>query len=136
MPSRCGASSEMAVDGRAIPGLRVREELAIEDNCKMRRALAVAMIILLGASAAEAQKDSATPYWASISAGKPMMRTGLGKNYPATWLYVLADLPIIVVEVYPSWRKIQDPAGTTGWMLVNLLSDTRTALVTGEEPAP
>jgi SH3-like domain-containing protein len=64
------------------------------------------------------------------------MRTGPGRNYPATWLYQRADLPIKVLEVYPSWRKIQDPNGTTGWMLVNLLSDARTALVTGAEPRP
>ncbi|QPQ56247.1 hypothetical protein IC614_05390 [Allosphingosinicella flava] len=65
-----------------------------------------------------------------------MMRTGPGRNYPGTWLYRRADLPIKVVEVYPSWRKVQDPDGTTGWMLVHLLSETRTALVTGNEPRP
>jgi hypothetical protein len=64
------------------------------------------------------------------------MRTGPGKNYPAKWLYRRADLPIKVLEVYPSWRKVQDPDGETGWMLVNLLSDTRTAIVTGNEPRP
>jgi len=64
------------------------------------------------------------------------MRTGPGRNYPAVWLYRRADLPIRVVETYPNWRKIQDPGGATGWMLVNLLSDTRTGLVTGTEPRP
>lgn len=64
------------------------------------------------------------------------MRTGPGKNYPATWLYKRADLPIRVIETYPSWRKVQDRDGTTGWMLVNLLSDTRTAIVTGVEARP
>ena len=97
------------------------------------------MVIILGAVPASsllAQKERKTPYWASISAGKAMMRAGPGKNYPATWLYQRADLPIKVVEVYPNWRRIQDPEGTTGWMLVHLLSDTRTALVTGAEPRP
>lgn len=104
----------------------------------MRRAFAVAMIMLLGVAgpSAQAQRERATPYWASIAAGEAMMRTGPGRNYPATWLYKRADLPIRVVETYPSWRKVQDPDGTTGWMLVNLLSDTRTALVTGEDPRP
>ncbi|HEX9932952.1 MAG TPA: SH3 domain-containing protein, partial [Allosphingosinicella sp.] len=41
-----------------------------------------------------------------------------------------------VVETYPSWRKLQDPDGATGWMMVRLLSDARTALVTGAEPRP
>ena len=98
-------------------------------------ALALMAVGLAAIPAAQAQEKK-TPYWASISAGEAMMRTGPGRNYPATWLYKRADLPVKVVEVYPQWRKIQDPGGTTGWMLVNLLSDTRTAIVRGTEPAP
>jgi SH3-like domain-containing protein len=102
----------------------------------MRRLMAITLLLVLGATAASGESDRKPPYWASIAAGKAMMRTGPGKNYPATWLYRRADLPIKVVETYPSWRKIQDPDGTTGWMLVTLLSDTRTALVVSDEPAP
>lgn len=98
--------------------------------------LAAALGLGLTLGPAQAQDERATPYWASISAGKAMMRTGPGQNYPATWLYVRADLPIRVVETYPNWRKIRDPDGTTGWMLQRLLSDTRTALVTGREARP
>lgn len=100
---------------------------------------AIMMMLALASmafSAAQAEKERQTPYWASISSGKAMMRTGPARTYPATWLYVRADLPIKVIETYPSWRKIQDPDGQTGWMLVNLLSDQRTALVTGEAPRP
>ena len=86
--------------------------------------------------AAQAQEERKTPYWASISAGKAMMRTGPGRNYPAVWLYLRPDLPIRVIETYPGWRKVQDPDGETGWMLQRLLSDTRTAIVTGTEPRP
>ena len=104
----------------------------------MRRAIALAVVLFVAAvsPAAEAQKERKTPYWASISASEALMRSGPGKNFPAKWLYKRADLPIKVMEVYPSWRKIQDPDGETGWMLVNLLSDTRTALVTGTERRP
>lgn len=98
--------------------------------------LAAVLGLGLAVGPAQAQDDRATPYWASISAGKAMMRTGPGQNYPATWLYVRADLPIRVIETYPNWRKVSDPDGTTGWMLQRLLSDTRTALVTGTEPRP
>lgn len=102
----------------------------------MVRLIAAIVVLFLAAPHASAQEERRTPYWASISAGEAMMRTGPGRNYPATWLYRRADLPIKVIEVYPSWRRIQDPGGTTGWMLVNLLSGQRTALVTGEEPRP
>ena len=101
---------------------------------RLNLALAIAAAAAAVGGAVHAQEQRKTPYWASISAGEAMMRTGPGKNYPGTWLYQRADLPIKVVEVYPSWRKVQDPDGTTGWMLVNLLSEQRTALVTGEEP--
>jgi len=87
-------------------------------------------------AAAEAQRTRETPYMASIAAGRAMMRTGPGQTYPGTWLYVRADLPIRVIEIYRNWRKVQDPDGTTGWMLVNLLSDQRTALVRGDGPRP
>jgi SH3-like domain-containing protein len=100
-----------------------------------KRVAAATLIALLSPQAA-AQKERQTPYWASISAGKAMMRTGPGKEYPATWLYQRADLPIKVLEVYPNWRRVQDPDGESGWMLVNLLSETRTALVRGNEPRP
>jgi SH3-like domain-containing protein len=101
------------------------------------RALFAFLLLAAGLSAtsvAEAQRTRETPYWASISASRAMMRTGPGRTYPATWLYVRSDLPIRVVELYENWRKIQDPDGTTGWMMVQLLSDTRTALVVGDEP--
>lgn len=73
-----------------------------------------------------------TPYWASITAGQARMRTGPGRNFPISWLYRRAGLPVRVVEVYENWRKVEDPDGTQGWMLVNLLSSDRTAMVEGD----
>lgn len=96
--------------------------------------LLVAVALLPGAAAA--QQPRAIPYWASIASGRAMMRTGPGQNYPGTWLYVRPDLPIRVIEVYHDWRKVSDPEGTTGWMLVRLLSDQRTAIVRPGEPRP
>lgn len=83
------------------------------------------------AVAGEAWAQRKPPYWASIAAGKALMRNGPGQNYPASWLYRRADLPIKVVDIYGDWRKIEDPDGTQGWMRVTLLSDTRTAMVMG-----
>lgn len=88
------------------------------------------MAALLAPAMAVAQAKK-PPYWASISAGKARMRTGPGREFPATWLYQRAGLPVKVIEVYPNWRKIEDPDGTVGWVQGNLLSEERTALVTG-----
>jgi SH3-like domain-containing protein len=104
----------------------------------MRRLGSLTVLVgasLLAPSPAAAQQRR-PPYWASISSGRAMMRTGPGQNYPATWEYRRADLPIRVIEVYRDWRKIQDPDGTTGWMLVRMLADQRTAIVRGQEPQP
>ena len=92
----------------------------------MRRLIAVALLCV--ATVASAQ-DKKPPYWASIASGEAMMRAGPGRNYPGIWLYKRRDLPVRVLQIYPNWRKIEDPDGQQGWMLVTLLSDRRTAIV-------
>jgi SH3-like domain-containing protein len=96
-------------------------------------AFALAALLL---TPALAQRPRQTPYFASIASGQAMMRTGPGRNYPGVWLYVRGDLPIRVVEVYQNWRRIEDPDGARGWMMVSLLSDQRTAIVRGNAPQP
>ena len=98
----------------------------------MKRGLVIAAILTL-ATAASAQ-DKTPPYWASIASGEAMMRTGPGRNYPGVWLYKRRDLPVRVLQIYPNWRKIEDPDGQQGWMLVTLLSDRRTAVVKPGQP--
>lgn len=93
-------------------------------------ALAVGGLALAGMAEAQPKKP---PYWASISAGKARMRTGPGRQYPASWLYQRTDLPVKVIDVFETWRKVEDPDGTQGWMLVNLLSATRSGYVRGAE---
>ncbi len=92
----------------------------------------VALLAMVFASAPAAAQDRETPYWASISASQARMRTGPGTNFPTSWLYRRSGLPVRVVEVYRNWRKIEDPDGTQGWMLVNLLSSDRTAMIEGD----
>ncbi|GAA4777902.1 hypothetical protein GCM10023219_27500 [Stakelama sediminis] len=90
--------------------------------------MAVVAVATIPPAQAQTQK---VPYYASISAGKARMRTGPGRNYPISWVYERADLPIKVVERYKDWRKIEDPDGTEGWMQVGLLSARRTGMVHG-----
>lgn len=93
--------------------------------------VALAALAIAVPQAAAAQ-DRDPPYWASIAAGQARMRTGPGRNFPIAWLYQRAGLPVRVVEVYRNWRKVEDPEGVQGWMLVNLLSAERTAMVIGD----
>ncbi|MHA6722631.1 SH3 domain-containing protein [Sphingomonas sp. RS2018] len=89
-------------------------------------AAAVGLALPVTDAAAQGRK---TPYYASISAGKARMRTGPGRNYPASWLYVRAGLPLKIVAIFKEWRKVEDPGGEQGWMQANLLTETRTAIV-------
>ena len=95
----------------------------------MRKAMGALLLMIGLAGAAQADVAKKPPYWASITAGQARMRTGPGRNFPASWLYQRAGLPLKVVEIYQSWRKVQDPDGAEGWLLVHLLGDKRTAMI-------
>lgn len=103
----------------------------------MRRTMAGAMLaaLSLAVPAEAAPEQKAPPYFASISPARARMRTGPGRTFPASWLYVRADLPVRVLAAFKEWRKVEDPDGTQGWMLATLISGTRTAVVNGTEPA-
>lgn len=98
----------------------------------IERIWGLAVLAAAGLAAAQpAMAQQKPPYWASITANKARMRTGPGRNFPASWLYQRAGLPVKVIATFPNWRKIEDPDGTQGWMQANLLSDERTAMVRG-----
>jgi len=92
------------------------------------------MTMMLMAANPAAAQDKTPPYWASIASGEAMMRTGPARTYPGIWLYKRRDLPVRVLKRYESWRLIEDPDGTKGWMLGTMLSDRRTAMVKAGEP--
>lgn len=91
---------------------------------------AAALMAVVGPAAA--QTDVELPYWASINVDEARMRKGPSPDVPVTWEYRRKDLPVKVVARFETWRKIEDPDGTQGWMAARLLSRTRTAIVTGE----
>ena len=92
--------------------------------------LGIALMAAVGPAAA--QSDVELPYWASINVDEARMRKGPSPDVPVTWEYRRKDLPVKVVARHETWRKIEDPDGTQGWMAARLLSRTRTAIVTGE----
>ena len=92
--------------------------------------MAFTALALIG-SLSHAQSTKKTPYWMSIDEEEARMRTGPGKDYPVKWVYKRNKLPVKVVAVFETWRKVEDPDGDQGWMYIGLLSPARTALVTG-----
>lgn len=96
------------------------------------RILQLSVVSVLAWSSASISAPAAkAPHWGSISAGKALMRTGPGRNFPAIWEYRRPELPVKVIESYPNWRKVTDPDGATGWIQANLLSEVHTAVVRG-----
>ena len=96
------------------------------------RQILTSLMLLAAAGPAAAQSDVELPYWASISVDEARMRKGPSPDVPVTWEYRRKDLPVKVIARHETWRKIEDPDGTQGWMAARLLSRTRTAIVTGE----
>lgn len=94
--------------------------------------IALIAVSLAVAAPAAAQSDPKLPYWASISVDEARMRKGPSPDVPVIWEYRRKDLPVKVIARHETWRKIEDPDGTQGWMAARLLSRTRTAIVTGE----
>ena len=95
------------------------------------------MVVALAVPSPAIAQQRKPPYYAAISAGKARMRTGPGRNYPISWVYKRAHLPIKVVDIYQDWRRIEDPDGTQGWMQVGLLTAERTGMITGSpRPTP
>src|SRR3546814_18859281 len=67
------------------------------------------------------QSDPAKlPYWASISVDEARMRKGPSPDVPVIWEYRRKDLPVKVIARFETWRKIEDPDGTRGWMAARL----------------
>lgn len=98
---------------------------------KRRSGVLLIGLALLGTAVPAAADQRKLPYFLSIEAGKARMRTGPGRNYPSSWIYQRPGMPVRVVAVYGEWRKVQDPDGTEGWMLFNLLKDRRTGMIRG-----
>ena len=97
-------------------------------------ALALVLFSLALEPVEAAGAKRAFPYFGSIGAARARMRTGPARTYPANWLYQRPDLPVRVVAAFKEWRKVEDPDGAGGWMQANLLRDTRTAIVRGQQP--
>ncbi|KLI63982.1 SH3 domain-containing protein [Aurantiacibacter marinus] len=95
-------------------------------------ALAAVVLLPVGAHA----QDTGVPYWASLAAEEANMRVGAGEQFPIEWVYERPGLPLKVIRRHQGWRLVQEPDGTQGWIFSGLLSDKRTAIVTGQDLAP
>ena len=71
----------------------------------------------------------ALPRFVSLKADRVNLRHGPGTEYPASWVFSRAGLPVEVLNEFEGWRQVRDAEGATGWVLHSMLSGRRTALV-------
>jgi SH3-like domain-containing protein len=83
-----------------------------------------------GAKSALAVEAVSLPYFASLKSGEVNLRTGPGLRYPIEWVYKRRFLPVLVLQTFDNWRQIRDWEGIEGWVHQNMLSSTRTVIVT------
>jgi len=88
---------------------------------------------LLAASLAQAAP--VTPHYVSQRTDKAYLREGPGYAYRVLWVYRHKGMPFRENAAYDVWRRVMAPDGAVGWMSQEMLSDSRTVLVTGKTRA-
>ena len=116
----------------------LRALISIPYGMALTKALAAlfALIVATWAATAPGLAQSRTgksglllPRYVSLKSDKVNLRTGPGVDYPTTWVYRRAGLPLEVFDEFQNWRHVRDSEGTEGWIYSSLLSGRRTALV-------
>ncbi len=76
------------------------------------------------------------PRFVSLKSDRVNLRNGPGTDYATSWVFRRAGMPVEVINEFEGWRQVRDAEGTTGWVLQNMLSGRRTALVLPWELKP
>jgi SH3-like domain-containing protein len=69
------------------------------------------------------------PRFVSLKAGKVNVRRGPSSSHEVAWVFQRKGLPVEIVAESENWRRVRDSEGAEGWVLQNMLSGKRTALV-------
>ena len=69
------------------------------------------------------------PRFVSLKAEKVNVRRGPSSEHPVAWVFQRKGLPIEIVAEFENWRRVRDSDGEEGWILQNMLSGKRTAVI-------
>lgn len=72
---------------------------------------------------------ASTVTFVSLKSSEVNMRVGPGKEYPISWVFMRAYLPMILIAEFDQWRKVKFLDGTTGWVHKNMISQKSTAIL-------
>jgi SH3-like domain-containing protein len=96
---------------------------------RLGRAFTLPLLLAVLATSASAAPDRKPPYWQSLRADEVNMRVGPGEDYGVRFVYHRKHLPVRVLRIKENWRLVEDPDGVRGWMVINFLSNERSATV-------
>jgi SH3-like domain-containing protein len=69
------------------------------------------------------------PRFVSLKAEKVNVRRGPSSDHPVSWVFQRKGLPVEIVAEFENWRRVRDSDGEEGWILQNMLSGKRTAVI-------
>lgn len=69
------------------------------------------------------------PRFVSLKAEKVNVRRGPSSDHPVAWVFNRKGMPVEIVAEFENWRRIRDSDGEEGWILQNMLSGKRTAVI-------
>ena len=69
------------------------------------------------------------PRFVSLKNDKVNVRKGPSSEHALAFSYQQKGLPVEITAEFEGWRRIRDAEGSEGWILQNMLSGKRTALV-------
>ncbi|MGC1260530.1 MAG: SH3 domain-containing protein [Jannaschia helgolandensis] len=120
-----------------------RERADKQDGRHMRNILsilALAMLLavqsLLFAVPVHAQEDGRGPVtglpmprFVSMKVDEGYARRGPSSTHRIDWVFQRRNMPLLLVDEYGQWRRVQDREGAGGWMHYSLLSGNRSVIV-------
>jgi len=69
------------------------------------------------------------PRFVSLKTEKVNVRRGPSSDHPVAWVFNRKGMPVEIVAEFENWRRIRDSDGEEGWILQNMLTGRRTAVV-------
>jgi SH3-like domain-containing protein len=69
------------------------------------------------------------PRFVSLKTEKVNVRKGPSSDHDVAWVFQSKGLPVEITAEFETWRRIRDSDGAEGWILQNMLTGKRTALV-------
>lgn len=73
------------------------------------------------------------PRFVSMKASEGYARRGPSSTHRIDWVFKRRNMPLLLVDEYGQWRRVQDREGAGGWMHYSLLSGNRSVIVEPEQ---